>query len=38
VIFNRYRADKRKGYGYGYGYGSRYHKGYGYYSREAAAG
>jgi len=38
VIFNRYRADKRKGYGYGYGYGSRYHKGYGYYTREASAG
>ncbi len=38
VIFNRYRADKRKGYAYGYGYGRRYHKGYGYYAREAAAG
>jgi len=38
VIFNRYRADKHKGYAYGYGYGRRYHKGYGYYAREAAAG
>ncbi len=38
VVFNRYRADKRKGYAYGYGYGRRYHKSYGYYAREAAAG
>lgn len=37
VIFNRYRADKRKGYGYGYGYGRQYHKGYGYYTHKAAA-